>query len=88
MGMLPCGLKLQIALKEAILTLSARVGDLVTAQLESPARVSPGVLIPRGVVRKGRIRQFEKMDDPPNTFRIGLAFSELESAERFGWHQF
>jgi hypothetical protein len=33
--------------------------------------------IPKGATLKGRVREFERLDDPPNTFMVGLEFDEL-----------
>jgi hypothetical protein len=81
-GLLPAGLSLRVVLAEPIVAKNARVGDLINARLESPVRFSPELTIPPGALLKGRIRQFARLDDPPNTYLVGLAFSELEWGER------
>jgi hypothetical protein len=82
MESLPAGLILRIVLTEPILAKNARVGDSISARLESAVRFSPELQIPAGVLLKGRIREFARLDDPPNTYQVGIAFSELEWAER------
>jgi hypothetical protein len=79
---LPEGLALRVALTEPIVARTARVGDAVVARLESAVRVSPEAQIAAGAVLQGRIRQFAQLDDPPNTYQVGIAFSELAGADR------
>ena len=81
-AMMPPGVILRVALDQPIEARNARVGDSVSARLESEVRVSPDLFIPAGSILRGRIRQFEKLDDPPNTYAVGLAFSELEQGEQ------
>jgi hypothetical protein len=83
-GMLPAGVILRVALDEPIVARNAGVGDSVSARLESAIRVSPDLVIPAGSILRGRIRQFDRLDNPPNTYLVGLAFSELEwGAQRY-----
>jgi hypothetical protein len=80
--LLPANLTLPVALTEPIVAKNARVGDLVTARLESAVQFSREHKIPAGSLLTGRIRQFARLDDPPNSYLVGLAFSELEGIER------
>jgi hypothetical protein len=80
--LLPAGLILRVVLAEPIMAKNARVGDSISARLESAVRFSPELQIPAGALLKGRIREFALLDDPPNTYQVGIAFSELEWAER------
>jgi hypothetical protein len=80
--LLPAGLSLRVVLAEPILAKNARVGDVVSARLESAVRLSPELQIAAGSLLKGRIRQFARLDDPPNTYLVGIAFSELEGIDR------
>jgi hypothetical protein len=80
--LLPAGLILRVVLTEPIMAKNARVGDSISARLESAVRFSPELQIPAGALLKGRIREFARLDDPPNTYQVGIAFSELEWAER------
>jgi hypothetical protein len=81
-AIMPPGVVLRVALDQAIEARNARVGDSVNARLESEVRVSQDLVIPAGSILRGRIRQFEKFDDSPNTYVVGLAFSELEWGEQ------
>jgi hypothetical protein len=81
-GLLPAGLNLRVALAEPVVAKNARVGDSIGARLELAVRLSPELEIPAGALLKGRIRQFSKVDDPPNTYQVGIAFSELEWGKR------
>ena len=76
-GVLPPNLTLRVALTEPVTVRTARVGDLVTARLESPVQLSSVETIPAGAILKGRLRQFASLDEPPRSYEVGLAFSEL-----------
>ena len=82
MGLLPPGLILHLELSEQIETRDAHVGDPINAMLRHAVQVSSEIKIPAGANLRGRIRQFEKLDDPPNSFRMGVEFSELEWGEK------
>ena len=81
MGTLPAGVNLLVGLQEPIGIHTARVGDPVTARLEQTVKISPGLSVPAGSILRGRIRQFERLEQPANTFQVGIAFAELESEQ-------
>jgi hypothetical protein len=74
---LPAGLTVPVELHTPIRPDLAVVGGPVYAILREPVKMRNQPDIPRGARLKGRIREFEKMDDPPNTFLVGLEFDEL-----------
>lgn len=74
---LPAGLVLGIRLDTPVRTRNTVVGDRVSAVLDAPIKTPTDEVIPKGATLKGRIREFEMLDDPPNTFMVGLEFDEL-----------
>ena len=81
-GFLPAGLTLKLALLNPIDATTARVGDSITARLESTVRSSTDFEILKGAVFNGRVRQFEKLNDPPNTYLVEISFSGVECGDR------
>ncbi len=81
-GSLPAGLNLRVVLAEPVIAKTARVGDRIHARLESALRSSPELEIPAGAMLTGRIREFARVDDPPNTYLVEIGFSELEWGEK------
>ena len=77
-GSLPAGLNLKIELAQPVVARTAHVGDEVQATLASDIKLNGGVTVPEGSLLKGRIRRFENIDDPPNTYLVGIEFSDLE----------
>jgi hypothetical protein len=77
-GMLPAGLTLRISLQTPVIASSAKAGDDIAARLDEPLKISAKITAPRGSILRGHVRQSEKLDDPPRTFVVGLAFDELE----------
>lgn len=75
---LPAGLELPITLETAIRAGTAKLGDALTAHLDKAVKISPQSIVPRGTLVKGRIREFVKLNDPPETYQIGLEFNELD----------
>jgi len=74
---LPGGLMFSVQLQTPIQAGKTIVGDAVSAVLESPVKPPGREVIPKGAVLTGRIREFESLGDPPNTFVVGLEFDEL-----------
>jgi len=77
-GILPAGLTLRISLRTRVHTGGASIGDPIEARLDNSLKISTETTAPRGSILKGHIREFNKQDDPPNTFAIGLEFDELD----------
>ncbi len=77
-GMLPAGLAFTIQLRTPISAANAKVGDAIDARLETDLKISPDITVPRGSVVRGHVREFEKVDDPPEAYMVGLEFDELE----------
>jgi len=77
-GILPPGLTLRIRLQTPVHADYARIGDAVEAALDSALRISTGTIAPKGSIARGRIREFTKLEDPPNTWAVGLEFDELD----------
>lgn len=75
---LPAGLSIPMTLTTPINATNARIGDLILASLDKDVRVSPQLTAPRGAVLKGRIREFDRVADAPNSFTVGLEFDELD----------
>jgi hypothetical protein len=72
------GLTLRLQLNEQLSARDVIVGKLITARLESTIKISPGRTLPEGSILRGRVRRFEKLDDPPNTYLVGLSFAEMD----------
>lgn len=76
---LPGGVVLRLVLDTGIRAASAKMGDALTAHLDTRVKISSSnLIIPRGAQAKGRIREFRKLTDPPDTYEVGLAFNELD----------
>lgn len=74
---LPAGLYLFITLQSEIHAGRVKIGDAITGRLDKPVKISPEIIAPGGAIVKGRVREFRQLQDPPNTFEVGLAFDEL-----------
>jgi hypothetical protein len=72
------GVSLSLALTSPINTDIAVAGDVVTAKLRKPVRVSKEVLIPAGATVEGRIVQMRHWLDPPPHFTISLLLETLQ----------
>jgi hypothetical protein len=76
-GVLPSGITLQVALETPVDAKNAKVGDAITARLRKPLQIGPEMMVPQGATLRGRIREFERVEDSANTFVVGLEFDEL-----------
>jgi hypothetical protein len=81
-GILPAGLVLQLDLDTVVQPGEATVGKSIYAVLRDPVKLQGQPEIPHGAIVKGHVREFLKMQDPPNTFIVGLEFDELTWAGR------
>lgn len=77
---LPAGLILHIKLKSMVYAHNAMVGESIEGRLQSAVKVSQRLTLPEGSVVKGRVRRFERVADLPNTYLVGMSFSEVEGA--------
>ncbi len=77
---LPAWLPVTLALKDAIDTDTAAVGDPIRATVAEPVRSleSKQVLVPADAVVKGRITKMERRLLPAALFLIGMAFDSIE----------
>lgn len=75
---LPPGLNLRFTLETNIRMDTAKLGDPIVARLEKPVKISDQLAAPRGALVKGRIRELVLLQDPPNTYQVGLEFNELD----------
>ncbi len=75
---LPAGLSLAIGLETALDLETARVGDLISAKVQSDVKHKGVVLVPKGAIISGRLRRLEKYTDDSAYFVVGLEFSELD----------
>jgi hypothetical protein len=74
---LPAGLFFPVRLDTPVYMGKTMVGDRISATLESPVRAKNGDVIPKGAQLKGRVREFQTMDDASDTVITGLEFDEL-----------
>ncbi len=74
---LPGGLLFSIQLETPVKAGKTIVGDPITAVLESPVKTRTQEVIPKGAVLAGRVRRFESVDNPANSFILGLEFDEV-----------
>jgi hypothetical protein len=74
---MPGGLVLGVSLETPVHANSTVVGDRVIAVLDAAVKTPMRETIPKGATLNGRVREFEKLEDPPNTFMVGLEFDEL-----------
>jgi hypothetical protein len=74
---IPGGVVLGISLETPVHANNTVVGNRVDAVLDAPVKIPTHEVIPKGATLKGRVRQFERLEDPPNTFMVGLEFDEL-----------
>lgn len=77
--LIPPGVTLRLRLNEPLLARDAMVGQLVTATLESAVKISPSLSLRQGSLCRGRVRRFERLDYPPNTYIVGFSFAELDA---------
>lgn len=75
---LPGGLTIPVTLATTISSVNARIGDPIEGVLDKAVRISSGLTAPRGAELKGRIREFDRLADLPNSFIVGLEFDELK----------
>jgi hypothetical protein len=75
---LPEGLDLYITLDSEFRGDTAKVGDAVTAHLNKAVKISKESTAPRGAIVKGRVREFRKIPDLPNTCQVGLELNEID----------
>jgi hypothetical protein len=75
---LPPGLHLQLKLETNIRMDTAKLGDTIFARLEKPVKMSDQLTVPSGALVKGRIRELASLQDPTNTYQVGLEFNELD----------
>jgi len=75
---LPAGLTIPVTLATTITAASARIGDPIFGYLDKAVRISSELTAPRGAELKGRIREFDKLEDVPNSYTVGLEFDELD----------
>lgn len=75
---LPSGLDIPITMESEIRANTAKVGDAITARLNRAVKISAELTVPRGATVRGRIREFRKVQDPPDTYQVGLEFNEIE----------
>lgn len=76
--LLPAGLSIPIFLETPIDPANAKVGDLLLAHLEKAVTIRPGLAAPPDTILRGRLRAWQRLTNPPNTFLVGLEFDELE----------
>ncbi len=76
----PAGLTLSVRMAQAVDSKSSAVGDSLTAALVEPVSYRGAVLIPRGAILRGRIRQLERPDGPRPHYLVGLEFTDIEFA--------
>lgn len=77
-GILPPGLTLRIRLQSPVHADHARVGDAVEAALDSALKISTETIAPKDSIARGHVREFTKLEDPPDTWAVGLEFDELD----------
>lgn len=77
---IPPGKTMQLVLLTPVSSESARIGEEITARLEAPLKISPGVTAPRNAIVQGHLRRFEAVEDEVDTFSIGLEFDDLSWA--------
>jgi hypothetical protein len=74
----PAGLEIPITLETEIRGETAKIGDAITARLNKGLKISPELTVPRGAAVRGRVREFRQLQDPPDTWRVGLEFNEID----------
>ena len=75
---LPANLEISLILEQPVDSESNLAGDLVMARVEAEVKAKGQVLVPRGALVHGRIRQLEGVAGPKPHFVIALEFSEIE----------
>lgn len=72
---LPPGLMIATRLVTAVDATAARVGDPVSARVETAASARHRVWLPEGAILHGRVRRVEKFASPAESVLIGLEFT-------------
>lgn len=75
---LPGNVQVHVRLSQDIDSRKARVGDLLSATVESAVKNKRRTLIPQGAVVRGRLRRLERLSHPYDAVMIGIEFSEIE----------
>ena len=75
---LPAGLSISLELTSPIDTDIAAAGDIFTAKLRKPVRISKKLQLPAGAKVKGRIIQMQHRVAEPRHFTISLILESLE----------
>jgi|SRR5690242_4759098 len=75
---LPAGVEIPITFESEIRWNTARIGEPITARLDTTVKISPELTIPRGAIVNGRIREFREIEDAPATCEVGLEFNEID----------
>jgi hypothetical protein len=75
---LPAGLDIPITLESEIRGDTVKIGDAVTAHLNKALKISSELIIPRGALVRGRVREFRQIQDLANTCQVGVEFNEID----------
>lgn len=75
---LPSGLRLSVRLAQIVDSETAAVGDAISATVESDVKQKGTLLVPKGAILRGRIRQLDAHTMPHEHYIVGLEFTELE----------
>jgi hypothetical protein len=74
---LPGGILFSVSLETPLQAGRTNVGDPISAVLDRTVKTKTEETIPKGAILQGRVREFGRFEDPPNTFIVGLEFDEL-----------
>jgi hypothetical protein len=77
---LPAGLMVAIDLQSAIDSATAHVGDLLSGRVADDVRRKGEIIIPKGALVSGRIRNLKRVRSPEPAFDITIELAEVEWA--------
>ena len=75
---IPAALQLSIRLANPVDSRVAKVGDPLTAEILSPVEYKHKLIVPKGAILRGRIRQLERHSSPRAHCIVGLEFTDIE----------
>ena len=81
---LPAGLVVPVQLMTTIDSQSARVGDAISARVESDVNARHQTWLPSGAMLNGRIRRLEQFSSPTRSVLLGLEFTDFSYDGRRG----
>jgi len=75
---IPAGLVFSARLANPVDSRGAKIGDALTAEIVSPVEYKHKLIVPKGAILRGRIRQLERHSTPRPHYIVGLEFTDIE----------